>query len=43
MKKKMMNMLYRPVFNNAANPKCARWRKTKNGSWYTNNPRRCEA
>jgi len=43
MKKKMLNLMHRSVFNSAANPKCARWRKTRNGSWHTTNPRRCEA
>ena len=43
LKKKMMNTLYRSVFNNASRPSCARWRRTRNGSWYTTNPRRCEA
>lgn len=43
MKMKMHNMIYRSVMNNAGNPKCARWKRTSKGKWYTTSKRRCMA
>ena len=43
LKRKMMNFIHRSVFNNAANPRCARWKRLPGGQWYTTNPRRCPA
>ena len=43
MKMKMYDMIYRSVMNNAGNPKCARWKRTSKGKWYTTSKRRCMA
>lgn len=43
LKKKMHNMLYRSVMNNAGNSKCAHWKRTRNGDWYTTTSRKCVA
>ena len=43
MHKKMMALIHRSIMNNPMNSKCAWWKKTKNGLWYTTSKRRCEA
>lgn len=43
MHKKMMNLVHRSVMNGAGNPRCARWKRTRNGRWYTTSSRRCMA
>ena len=43
MRKKMMGLIHRSIMNSANNPKCAYWKRTKKGLWYTTSKRRCMA
>ena len=43
LKKQMYNALYRSVMNKAGNTGCARWKRTRNGTWYTTKKHRCQA
>ncbi len=42
LRRKMMDMIHRSIYNNASRPSCARWYRTKKGTWYTTHSKRCE-